>query len=249
MQNNTPTPIDYVFGAQSVLETLRSDKEIEKLLVIRGSKTDAMREAQRLAKSLNIPVTEVPKEKLDRITKKNHQGLICFVSSIQYYDLDNVINDCFSKGKEPFILILDGITDVRNLGGIARTAECAGIDALVVPKRGSAQITSDAMKTSSGALNFLKVCRIERMIPTIKYLQDCGLKIVACTEKTDSSIYKTNFKGPVAIIMGSEETGISAELLEKCNERASIPMKGNVGSLNVGAAASVVMYEALRQRN
>jgi 23S rRNA (guanosine2251-2'-O)-methyltransferase len=239
---------DFVFGAQSVLETLRSDKEIEKLLVVRGSKTEQMREAQRLARELGIPVTEVPKEKLDRITKKNHQGMICFVSSVNYYDLDNVINESFAAAKDPFVLILDGVTDVRNLGAIARSAECAGIDALIVPKRGSAQITSDAMKTSSGALNYLKVCRVEKLLATVRYLQNCGLKIVACTEKTDVSIYQSTFTGPLAIIMGSEETGISPEILEKCEFKASLPMKGKVGSLNVSAAASVILYEALRQR-
>lgn len=240
---------DFVFGAQSVLETLRSGKEIEKLLVVRGSKTEPMREAQKIAKSLNIPITEVPSEKLDRITRKNHQGMICFVSSVSYYDLDNVISECFANGKEPFVLVLDSVTDVRNLGAIARSAECAGIDVLVVPKRGSAQITGDAMKTSSGALNFLKVARVDRLSSTIKYLQNSGLKVVACTEKTTESIYTTDFKGPLAIIMGSEETGISEEILEKCDFKASIPMKGKVGSLNVSTASSVILYEALRQRS
>jgi 23S rRNA (guanosine2251-2'-O)-methyltransferase len=140
------------------------------------------------------------------------------------------------------------VTDVRNLGAIARSAECTGIDALVVPKRGSAQITSDAMKTSSGALNFLKVARVDKLIPALRYLQNSGLRLVACTEKTEDSIYTTNLKGPLAIILGSEETGISEEALEKCNHKASIPMKGQVGSLNVSAAASVVLYEAIRQR-
>lgn len=244
---NTSTA-DFVFGAQSVLETLRSDKEVEKLLLLRGSKTESMREAQKLAKTLGIPTTEVPKEKLDRITKKNHQGMVCFVSSVQYFDLDNVISECFAKGKEPFVLILDSVTDVRNLGAIARTAECVGIDALVVPKRGSAQITSDAMKTSSGALNFLKVCRVDRLTASVRYLQDSGLKIVACTEKTKESIYQISYKGPLAIILGSEETGISEEILGKCSAKGSIPMKGNVGSLNVSAAAAVILYEAVRQR-
>ena len=175
--------------------------------------------------------------------------MICFVSSVNYYDLDNIISECFAKGKDPFVLILDGVTDVRNLGAIARSAECAGIDALVVPKRGSAQITSDAMKTSSGALSFLKVARVDRLMPTLRYLQDSGLKIVACTEKTSETIYTTSFKGPMAIIMGSEETGISTEILEKCNAKAAIPMKGKVGSLNVSAAASVILFEAVRQRD
>ena len=239
---------DFVFGAQSVLETLRSDVEIEKLLILRGSKSEPMKEAVKIAKSLGIPITEVPKEKLERTTKKNHQGMICFISSVKYYDLDGVINDCYSKAKDPFILILDSVTDVRNLGAIARTAECAGIDAIVVPKRGAAQITSDAMKTSSGALNFIKICRVERLSKAVKYLRDSGLKIIGATEKSHSSLYENTFDGPIGIVMGSEETGISEDVMRLCNERTSIPLLGKVGSLNVSTAAGIVIYEALRQR-
>lgn len=239
---------DFVFGAQSVLETLRSDAEIEKVLVLRGSKTDGMREASTLAKSRGIPVTEVPQEKLDRITRKNHQGMICYISAVRYYDLDGIVSDCFQKGKDPFILVLDGITDVRNLGAIARTAECVGIDALVVPKKGSAQITSDAMKTSSGALNFLKVCREDRLEKTIKYLNNSGIQTIACTEKTDASIYSVDYSGPCAIVMGSEEDGISELVLRRCSQKGKLPMTGKVGSLNVSVAAAVAMYEAIRQK-
>lgn len=240
---------DFVFGAQSVLETLRSDLEIEKLLLARGSKSESMREAVSLAKELKIPFTEVPNEKLDRITRKNHQGLICYISSIKYYDLDGIIDSCYAEGKDPFFIVLDGITDVRNLGSIARTAECAGVDALIVPKKGSAQITSDAMKTSSGALNFLKVCRVDRLSSTIKYLKNCGIDTVACTEKTDQLIFNAEINGPCAIIMGSEETGISSEILDLCHKKVAIPMHGKVGSLNVANAASIVLYEALRQQS
>lgn len=243
------TTPDFVFGAQSVLETLRSDLEIERLLILRGSKTDSMREASSLAKSLGIPVTEVPVEKLDRLTRKNHQGILCFISSVKYYDLDGVVNDCYSSGKDPFILVLDGVTDVRNLGAIARTAECVGIDAIVVPKRGSAQITGDAMKTSSGALNFIKVCRVDRLSKAVRFLKDSGVKLVAGTEKTSTSLYQNEFTGPVAIIMGNEESGISDDVMKYCEHKAAIPLVGKVGSLNVGAAAAVIMYEAFRQRN
>ena len=247
MQDKSNTK-DFVFGAQSVLETLRSDIEIEKLLILRGSKTEPMKEAVRIAKTLGVPITEVPKEKLERTTKKNHQGMICFISSVKYFDLDGVINDCYSKAKDPFILVLDSVTDVRNLGAIARTAECAGIDAIVVPKRGAAQITSDAMKTSSGALNFIKICRVDRLSKSVKFLKDSGLKIIGATEKSTSTIYENTFEGPLAIVMGSEETGISDDVMRLCDERASIPLVGKVGSLNVSTAAGIVIYEALRQR-
>lgn len=241
-------PKDFVFGAQSVLETLRSELEIEKLLVVRGSKTENMREAVSLAKKMSIPVTEVPVEKLDRITRKNHQGMICYISAVRYYDLDAVIDSCYAQGKDPFILVLDGITDVRNLGAIARSAECAGVDALVVPKKGSAQITSDAMKTSSGALNFLKVCRVDRLESTVKYIKNSGLQVVGCTEKTGASMFSLELTGPCALVMGSEETGISDPILNLCTSLGSLPMKGKVGSLNVSVAAAVALYEALRQR-
>ena len=239
---------DFVFGAQSVLETLRSDREIEKLLILRGSKTDGMKEAVALAKSRSIPFTEVPQEKLDRITRKNHQGMVCYISAVRYYDLDGIVSDCYQKGKDPFILVLDGITDVRNLGAIARTAECVGVDAIVVPKKGSAQITSDAMKTSSGALNFLKVCRVDYLDSTISYLNNSGITTVACTEKATGSIYDVDYSGPCAIVMGSEEDGISSKVLAKCTQKGSLPMVGKVGSLNVSVASAIALYEVVRQK-
>jgi len=239
---------DFVFGLQSVLETLRSDLEIEKLLISRGTKSPGTKEAVQLAKERGIPITEVPKEKLDRTTRKNHQGIICFISAIQYFDLDGIISDCFSSGKSPLLLVLDGITDIRNLGAISRTAECAGVNAIVVPKKGSAQITSDAMKTSSGALNHIKVCRVDNLTKTIKHLNNSGISTIACTEKTTDSIFKQDFEVPCAIIMGSEEDGISTDNLKVCSHRGSLPMYGEIGSLNVSVAAAVAIYEAVRQR-
>ncbi|MHA8063412.1 23S rRNA (guanosine(2251)-2'-O)-methyltransferase RlmB [Aquirufa aurantiipilula] len=236
---------EFVFGIQSVLETLRAGKEIDRLLVQREL---GCIEILELAKEKGIQVQKVPIEKLNRITRKNHQGAIAFVSAIHYAKIDNVIADTFEKGQTPLILILDRITDVRNFGAIARTAECAGVHAIVIPSRGAAQINADAMKTSSGALNFLPVCREENLISTIEFLQNSGLKVVACTEKTKDSVYAKDFTEPTAIVLGSEEDGISDEIIRKADELAAIPQSGQVGSLNVSVAAGVIIYEALRQR-
>ena len=236
---------EFVFGIQSVLETLRAGKEIDRLLVQRELGSIEILE---LAKEKGIQVQKVPIEKLNRITRKNHQGAIAFVSAIHYAKIENIIADTFEKGQTPLILILDRITDVRNFGAIARTAECAGVHAIVIPSRGAAQINADAMKTSSGALNFLPVCREENLISTIEYLQNAGLKVIACTEKTKDSVYSKDFKEPTAIVLGSEEDGISDEIIRKSDELAAIPQTGQVGSLNVSVAAGVIIYEALRQR-
>jgi 23S rRNA (guanosine2251-2'-O)-methyltransferase len=231
---------------QSVLETLRSGKEIDRLLVQRELGNT---EILDLAKEKGIQVQKVPLEKLNRITRKNHQGAIAFVSAIHYAKLENVIADTFEKGEIPFILILDRVTDVRNFGAIARTAECAGVHAIVLPSRGAAQINADAMKTSSGALNFIPVCREDSLIQTIDFLQNSGLRVVACTEKAKSTIYEVDYKDPIAIIMGSEEDGITDEIIRKSDEIAKIPQAGQVGSLNVSVAAGVIIFETVRQRS
>ncbi|WP_026997534.1 23S rRNA (guanosine(2251)-2'-O)-methyltransferase RlmB [Flectobacillus major] len=244
-QQPKPDNKDIVFGIQSVLETLRSGKEIDKILVQRELGSLEVLEFARLR---GIPVQKVPTEKLDRITRKNHQGVIAFVSAINYAKLDNVVAGIYEKGEIPLLLILDRITDVRNFGAIARTAECTGVNAIVIPTKGAAQINADAMKTSSGALNFLPVCREENLYQTVKYLQESGIQVVGCTEKVSKNIFDLDFSIPTAIIMGSEEDGISDELLKIADDLASIPMTGRVGSLNVSVANGVILYEAVRQR-
>ncbi|CAG4992665.1 Putative TrmH family tRNA/rRNA methyltransferase [Dyadobacter sp. CECT 9275] len=234
-----------VFGTQSVLETLRSGKEIERLFIQREL---GLSEIEKLAKELGVLVQRVPVEKLNRLTRKNHQGAVCFVSPIRYVPLHNVLTQVYEDGKTPLFLLLDRITDVRNFGAIARTAECAGVQALIVPQKGGAQINADAMKTSSGALNYLPVCREISLNETLRYLKDSGLQIVACSEKTDSSPYSIDFTIPTVIIMGSEEDGISKDLLDIADFGVRIPLLGQVESLNVGVASSIVLYEAVRQR-
>ncbi len=236
---------EFVFGIQSVLETIRSGKEIDKILIQRELGNN---EVMELARERGLQVQKVPVEKLNRITRKNHQGVIAFVSAVHYAKIENVISDCYDKGVHPFILILDRITDVRNFGAIARTAEIAGAQAIVIPSKGAAQINADAMKTSSGALNFLPVCREESLTATVEYLQNAGLRVVACTEKASKTLFETDLTGPLAIVMGSEEDGISEGVIVRCNERTSIPQAGQVESLNVSVATGVVLFEAVRQR-
>ncbi|QRR03810.1 23S rRNA (guanosine(2251)-2'-O)-methyltransferase RlmB [Dyadobacter sandarakinus] len=240
-----PSQADMVFGTQSVLETLRSGKEIERLFVQREF---GLNEIEKLAKEREVPLQRVPVEKLNRITRKNHQGVIAFVSPIRYMPLHNVLTQVFEEGKTPLFLLLDRITDVRNFGAIARTAECAGVQAIIVPMKGGAQINADAMKTSSGALNFLPICREPNLGETLTYLRNSGLQIIACTEKTEKSVYQVDYSIPTVIIMGSEEDGISREFLQMADASAKIPLNGQVESLNVSVACSVILYEAVRQR-
>lgn len=236
---------EFIFGIQPVLEAIRAGKEIDKLLVQRELGNLEVLEFARLR---NIPTQKVPKQKLDQITRKNHQGVIAFISAIHYAKLENVVADIFEQGKTPLLLVLDRVTDVRNFGAIARTAECAGVQALVIPAKGGAQINSDAMKTSSGALNFLPVCRENDLQETVRFLQNSGIQVVACTEKISKTLYEADFSVPTAIIMGSEEDGISDQLLRSADELVSIPMTGRVASLNVSVANAIILYEAIRQR-
>ena len=241
-----PSKPDIVFGVQSVLETLKGTKEIEKILLQRDF---GHNEVEKLAFERGIPVQRVPLEKLNRVTMKVHQGVIAYVSAVNYAKISNIVADIFEKGEIPLLLVLDRITDVRNFGAIARTAECAGVNAIVVAAHGAAQINADAMKTSSGALNHLPVCRENNLWQVINELQQSGIQIVACTEKANEELYKIDFSIPTAILMGSEEDGISENLLEQADFATKIPMAGKIGSLNVSVATGVILYEAVRQRN
>lgn len=243
-----PQPDEMVFGIQSVIETLRSDQQIDKLYMEKGLSHP---EIQNLAFQNRVTIQRVPVEKLDRLTRKNHQGVVCLVAQVQYVKLSNVIADVYERGETPFFLLLDRITDVRNFGAIARTAECTGVQCIVIPGRGAAAINSDAMKTSSGALNHISVCREPDLSETVKYLQESGVTVVACTEKSSRDLYErnTDLTGPIAVIMGSEEDGISPELLRMADTHVKIPLLGAVGSLNVSVATGVVLYEAVRQRS
>ncbi|NJN28027.1 MAG: 23S rRNA (guanosine(2251)-2'-O)-methyltransferase RlmB [Cyclobacteriaceae bacterium] len=239
---------NFIFGIHAISEAIEAAKDIEKVLVQRGAQNEQIKGIVSKMKGLKIPFNQVPLEKLNSVTKKNHQGIIAYISPIQYASLDHVIENAYSNGKDPFLVILDRITDVRNFGAIARSIECAGADAIVMQSRGNAMIGADAMKTSAGALNMVPVCREENLKDTIMHLKSSGIRVIACTEKTDKLIYETELDGPLAIIMGSEEDGISPEYLKLCDALAKIPIVGKIESLNVSVSTGIILYEAWRQR-
>jgi len=240
---------EMIFGTRAVIEAIRAKRDIEKIFVQAGLNNDLIKELTRVARMQNVPFTFVPEQKLNRLSTKNHQGVICMLASVQYVDLQNIIDKIFSEGREPFLLIVDRITDVRNFGAIARTVECAGMDAIIIGDAGNAPLTGDAMKTSAGALSHLPVCREKDLKKTIKFLKESGIQIIACTEKGDKPIYELDLNVPLALIMGSEEDGISPQLLKEADHLAKIPLRGQISSLNVSVAAGISIYEAIRQKS
>jgi 23S rRNA (guanosine2251-2'-O)-methyltransferase len=242
--------IEMIFGLRPILEALSAGKGLERIYLQKGQRNSITQEISELAHAANVPVAQVPPEKLDTLTRKNHQGAVAFLSAITYAPLDNIVADIYEKGKTPLLLVLDRITDVRNFGSIARNAECMGVDAIVIPSRGAAQINGDALKTSAGALNLIPVCRENNLKDTITFLQQSGIQVVACTEKSEQDLTAPDLDmtGPTAILMGSEEDGISPEYLKKADVRVKIPMAGQIGSLNVSVASGIVLFEVLRQR-
>ncbi len=239
---------EFVFGIRAVIEAIKAGKEIESIYIQRNLNGELIVELKAILKDTLIPVNLVPVEKLNRMTQKNHQGVIAVISQISFQKIEDIIPQVYEKGEVPLILILDGITDVRNMGAIARTAACVGVHALVIPVKNSAQINADAIKTSAGALFTIPVCRHQNLHQIALFLQNCGLQIVACTEKTSDLIYVPDYTVPTAIVMGAEDEGISNEILRMANHLAKIPMFGEIGSLNVSVSAGVILYEAVRQR-
>ena len=239
---------DYIFGIRAILEAIESGKTIDKVLIRRDLGGDLAKELIDKVKEYDIVMQRVPLEKLNRITMKNHQGAIAMLSPVGYHKLDNVIPQLYEDGKTPLAIVLDGITDARNFGAIARSADCAGVDFIVVPERGSASITSDAVKASAGALFYVPVCRERDILTAVKKLKENGYRIIGASEKGAENYTEADFTVPVAIVMGAEDTGISSEVLRQCDQLSAIPILGNIGSLNVSVAAGVMLYEAVRQR-
>jgi 23S rRNA (guanosine2251-2'-O)-methyltransferase len=239
---------EMIFGVRAVIEAIEAGKEIDKILVKKDIQSDLSKELFAAVKGTNIFVQRVPVERINRITTKNHQGVLAFVSAVTYYKVEDVVPTLFEEGKVPFFVMLDGVTDVRNFGAIARTCDCAGVDAVIIPSRNSVSVNADAMKTSAGALHTLPVCKEQSLTTAIKYLKDSGFKIVAATEKGDYDYTKANYKDPLCIIMGAEDTGVSYDHLALCDEWIKIPLFGKIESLNVSVAAGVLIYEAVKQR-
>ena len=240
---------DYIFGIRAGIEAIEAGKEIDKVMVNRDLKGDLARELMGVIKSHGVLVQKVPAEKIDRITRRNHQGVIAILSAVTYESLDNVVPAIYEEGRLPFIVLLDGVTDVRNFGAIARTCECAGVDAIVIPRRGGVGVNGDAMKTSAGALNYLPVCRETSILNAVKFLKDNGYMVVAASEKSTLNYTLAEYtSSPVALVMGAEDVGISEDVLRFCDTKVAIPQIGHIGSLNVSVAAGVMIYEVVRQR-
>lgn len=248
--NRRPMPNDdnLIFGTRAVIEAVAAGKEIDKIILQKGLSNQLFSELRKAIQGKDIPLQFVPPEKLNRITTKNHQGVVAYIAEVTYYEVEDMLTQVFEKGKTPLVLILDRVTDVRNFGAIARSAECAGVDFIVIPSRGAAQINADAVKTSAGALNRIPVCREENLKTTIEYLKESGLQIIACHEKTDSYYFNADLTKPTAIIMGSEENGISNEYLKRSDMQVKIPMVGSIASLNVSVATGIILFEAVKQR-
>jgi 23S rRNA (guanosine2251-2'-O)-methyltransferase len=238
----------FIYGIHSIVEATRAGKHIEKIFIKKGFKSELLAELTGFARNNSVPFQYVPVEKLNRLTRMNHQGIIALISEIEYINIERLIPLLYEKGEVPFVLILDRITDIRNLGAIARTAECAGVNAIVIPNKETAQIGPDAIKTSSGALHSIAVCRTASLAGTIQFLKDSGLLVIAVTEKAGDLYYGADFTSPAALILGAEDKGISNEILKLADKSVKIPMFGSIGSLNVSVAAAIVIYEVIRQR-
>ena len=240
---------NYIFGIRAIIEAVEAGKTIDKLFIQKGLHNDLFAELWKLVREKRINYKHVPVEKINRLTRKNHQGVFAFISPIDFHNIEDVIPKLYEEGKNPLVLVLDRITDVRNFGAIARTAECAGVDTILIPEQNAAAINADAIKTSAGALHKITVCRTWNLKLAIQFMKDSGIQLVGCTEKTQDNMYKPDYTPPTAIIMGSEEDGVSPEFLKMCDARAKIPMAGKIASLNVSVATGVILYEAIRQRN
>ncbi len=240
---------DFVFGTRAVMEAIKNGKTIDKILIKKGLNNELFQELQLLINENNIAVQYVPVEKINRVTRKNHQGVLAFISPIAFDNIENVLPGIYELGQDPLLLILDQITDVRNFGAIVRSAECAGVHAVIIPEKGMARIGADAVKTSAGALHNLPICKVNNLFKTVQFLIDSGIRIVAATEKGDKLYTETNFNCPVGIVMGSEDDGISQQILKIADEQLKIPILGKIESLNVSVSAALMIYEAVRQRN
>jgi 23S rRNA (guanosine2251-2'-O)-methyltransferase len=238
-----------IYGRHPVVDAIQSGQTMDKILLQQGIRGELEKEIRHLSKEFGIPVQYVPKEKLHQFAKGNHQGVIGFVSLVQYFHLEDVLPGIFERSETPLILLLDGVTDVRNFGGIARSAELAGAQTIVVPLKGSALINAESMKTSAGALSKIPVCRENSLAKAIEYLKLSGIQILASDLQGEKMIYELDFRQPVAILIGSEGEGVNAALLRQANELFKIPQVGNTDSFNVSVATGIMLYEAMRQRS
>lgn len=240
--------VDYIFGIRAVIEAIKAGRDIDKVLVKKDFNGELADELFHTMHTFGIVSQRVPVERINRVTRKNHQGVVAFLSPVTYYRLDELVPTLFESGKNPVILLLDGITDVRNFGAIARTCECAGVDAIIIPDKNSVSVNADAVKTSAGALLRIPVVRVKSIKAAIRQLQDSGYTVVGATEKATEDYTSFDYTVPTALVMGAEDTGIAPENLRACSQLAAIPLYGHINSLNVSVAAGILIYEVVRQR-
>lgn len=247
-QNTNDKLKDFIFGIRPVIEAIESGQNIDKILIKKGLSGDLTKDLYKTMSDYNVPMQHVPVEKIEKITRKNHQGVIAFLSPVEFQNIEDVVSNLFEKGELPFIVVLDQITDVRNMGAIIRSAECAGANAILVPSKGTARLSADTVKTSAGAIYHIPICRTDTLSLQVKNLQKSGLQVICASEKRGDFYFNIDFKMPFALVMGSEEFGISMEIFRIADNYAKIPINGKISSLNVSNAASIIMYEAVKQR-
>ena len=238
----------YIYGIHAVLEAIDAGKDIDKIFLSKTLSNDTAQEIIDRARELRVPVQRVPVQKIDRITRRNHQGVLAMMAAVTYYRVEDLVPQLFDDGVNPFVVVLDGVTDVRNFGAVARTCECAGVSAIVIPDHESVSVNADAVKTSAGALNYLPVCRERNLVNAVKFLRDSGFKIVGTSDKNSMPYTKADYTGPIAIVLGAEDKGISTEIMKLCDTRVLIPEFGHINSLNVSVAGGIMIYEVVRQR-
>lgn len=237
-----------IFGIRTIIEAIKAGKTIDKVFVQKGLRGDLFNELDTLLRQKHISTSFVPVEKLNRLTKKNHQGVIANISPIDFYELEKLVEKVTESERTPLFLLLDQLSDVRNFGAIIRTAECTGVSGIIIQKSGGAPVTADTVKTSAGAVFNIPICKVDHIKDAIYYLQASGIKIIAANEKTETLIYNVSLNDPIAIVMGAEDIGISPSVLKIVDETAKLPMKGKIGSLNVSVACGAFLYEVARQR-
>ncbi len=237
-----------IYGIRAVIEAINANETIDKVFIQKGLKGDLFKELEALLRKNRINVAYVPIEKLNRLTKGNHQGVITNISPISFYTIENLVEEVLSKKKTPLFLLLDQLSDVRNFGAIIRTAECTGVDGIIIQKKGAAPVTADTIKTSAGAAFKVPIARVDHIKDAVFYLQASGISITAATEKTNNTIYDVSFKEPCAIIMGAEDKGVSPSVIKAADQVAKLPLLGEIESLNVSVACAVFLYEVVRQR-
>jgi len=240
---------DCIFGLRAVIEAIKAGKQIDRLLIKQGLQGALYHELMTEVKNRKIVFQIVPVERIELVTRKNHQGVLAWLSVIEYQYIDNLLPIIYEKGEDPLIVALDGVSDVRNFGAIVRTSDCMGAHAIIIPEKGSARITADAVKTSAGALHTFPICREKSIVRAITYLKESGLKVICAAEKSGKIASETPLTGPSVLILGSEDKGISRELIELADHQIKIATTGTIGSLNVSVAAGILLYEIIRQRS